>query len=165
MKQGTVFGWTLTGHLKGHMENNASVLVCFSMITENSVWQLWDLETIGICEPTRHLSKRERNAEATRHFLKTVSRDPGGRYMVALPGMNGAKEAPEKVGKRLCGTMLKLKSLDMVRKYEKSSKLRSAKASSKLFWKRSKAWQYYNPNWAPVRCFVQVFEGLFSQST
>lgn len=83
-----MFGWTLNGP----EEDSAPMLVHSSMTAKSSVSQLWDLETNGTGEPIQNLSKTERDAEATRHFLQTVIRGPDGRYMVELPWINTFRE-------------------------------------------------------------------------
>jgi len=63
----TQFGWTLYGKLDINFEeeltSNVSMQVSSMFISEASLTQLWDLETIAINDPVDKKSKSEREVE------------------------------------------------------------------------------------------------------
>jgi len=55
--------------------------------------QLWDLETIGICDTTE--SKARAGEDVKQQFLRSVRRCDEGRYVVSLPWISGVPEVPD----------------------------------------------------------------------
>lgn len=112
----TKFGWTLMGiSSDDQMTSESTVLLVNSMyIKASSVHDLWNLDVIGIHDPTHVKSKEELTKSALVHFEKNVKRLKEGRYEVALPWVEG--HPPESVNrevaeKRLHSAVSKLKRL------------------------------------------------------
>ena len=79
----TSLGWTLTGKLKEPLEKSCGMLVTSMFVADATVTELWNLETIGICDPAERKSREEKETSVKEHFIQTRSEE--GRYIVALP--------------------------------------------------------------------------------
>ncbi|UYV71983.1 hypothetical protein LAZ67_9001435, partial [Cordylochernes scorpioides] len=96
----THFGWTLLGSLKEWSDEENSMLV-MSMNTmfgdsrqDFSISQLWDLDTIGVRDPVEVKSSVEQETAFKNEFLKNISRNKDGRYVVPLPWIEGHPPLP-----------------------------------------------------------------------
>ncbi|XP_037029723.1 uncharacterized protein LOC119069705 [Bradysia coprophila] len=109
----TVFGWTVMGPVpvQNNFVNSHTLSMITDEITEKGIKNLWDLEIIGIRDPSTKKSQEDRDREAQEHFNTTVTRNDDGRYVVALPWVNGLQSIPnnfEVAYKRLVSTTKKL---------------------------------------------------------
>jgi len=123
----TQFGWTLYGKLDINFEeeltSNVSMQVSSMFISEASLTQLWDFETIAINDPVDKKSKSEREAEVSNIFCM---RWPGTEVDVILcrcPGlklkMRRQSNCREIAERRLQSTTNKLLLLDKYQEYDK----------------------------------------------
>ncbi|OXA47646.1 Pro-Pol polyprotein [Folsomia candida] len=118
----TIFGWTLSGPIYGDKKSTTALMGISQVITESSVQDLWNLETIGITDPFESKSREECEEAARQHFLRTVSKSENGRYTVTLPWLDGAPEIPGNKSvaeKRLVSTTNKLRSQGQLENYDK----------------------------------------------
>ncbi|KAL1447857.1 hypothetical protein WDU94_012336 [Cyamophila willieti] len=113
----TSLGWTLTGKLpntgESNHDGNVATLVTNLLIKEASINHLWDLDTLGIMDPTEKMSQAELCKATEEHFLKTVGINEEGRYEVRLPFLANHPPLSSNYGlseKRLDSTLRKLKS-------------------------------------------------------
>ncbi|GFT68799.1 uncharacterized protein TNCV_684501 [Trichonephila clavipes] len=72
-------------------EDTFAYLVTSLLLKNNSVADLWKMETLRIMDPVKTKSKEEMEKNAVENFMKTVDRDEEGRYIVKLPWIE-AKE-------------------------------------------------------------------------
>ena len=89
-------GWTVSGKLYNDSDEphfNMAMQVTSMFVKEADVSQLWDLETIGICDMTE-LKARQGKAVKQR-FLHSVKRSDKGRYVVSLPWNSEVLEVPD----------------------------------------------------------------------
>ncbi|OXA53364.1 Cytochrome P450 4C1 [Folsomia candida] len=118
----TIFGWTLSGPIYGDKKSTTAMMGISQVITESSVQDLWNLETIGITDPSESKSREECEEAARQHFLRTVSKSENGRYTVTVPWLDGAPEIPGNKSvaeKRLVSTTNKLRSQGQLENYDK----------------------------------------------
>ncbi|UYV65562.1 hypothetical protein LAZ67_3004702 [Cordylochernes scorpioides] len=123
----THFGWTLLGSLKEWSEEENSMMV-MSMNTmfgdarqDFSISQLWDLDTIGVRDPVEVKSSVEQETAFKNEFLKNISRNKDGRYVVPLPWIEGHPPLPTNeiaAHKRLVSTTRKLKTSSKYGEYD-----------------------------------------------
>lgn len=118
----TVFGWTVLGPIP--VQNNFvishSLSIIMDEVKDKEVKDLWDLELIGIQDPATKKTQEERDREAQEHFNQTVQRTKDGRYIAALPWVNGVQTIPnnfEIANKRLISVTNKLKKENMFEAY------------------------------------------------
>ncbi|XP_021967699.1 uncharacterized protein LOC110862800 [Folsomia candida] len=64
------------------------------VVSQASVADLWDLETIGIRDPAEAKTKEENDREAKENFLQTITRNEDGRYVVSLPWLGSEQDIP-----------------------------------------------------------------------
>lgn len=85
----TSLGWTLSGKLPNtnddNTDGNVAMLVTSLLIKEANINDLWDLDTLGIKDPTEKVNQEELDRATQEHFLKTVKINEEGRYEVRLP--------------------------------------------------------------------------------
>ncbi|GFT49783.1 pro-Pol polyprotein [Trichonephila clavipes] len=82
----TKLGWLFIGKVPGlKQEDTFAYLVTSLLLKNNSVADLWKMETLRIMDPVKTKSKEEMETNAVEHFIKTVDRDEEGRYIVKLP--------------------------------------------------------------------------------
>ncbi|GFX70606.1 integrase catalytic domain-containing protein [Trichonephila clavipes] len=83
----TRLGWTVMGKLscesKFELEN--SLLVHSLFTNREKISDLWELDSLGIKDPSEKKSKLELQDLALKHFENTVLRDDEGRYIVSIP--------------------------------------------------------------------------------
>ncbi|GBL93299.1 hypothetical protein AVEN_43462-1 [Araneus ventricosus] len=92
----TKLGWTICGeHASSNNENRElSIMLTSSFFVQNlKVSDLWILETIGITDDGRSLTKEIEDELAREQFLSYLSRNEEGRYSVGLPWIQ--KQPPE----------------------------------------------------------------------
>ncbi|KAL1448563.1 hypothetical protein WDU94_013886, partial [Cyamophila willieti] len=111
----THMGWTLSGKIprESNHDGNVATLVTNLLIKEASINHLWDLDTLGIMDPTEKMSQAELCKATEEHFLKTVGINEEGRYEVRLPFLANHPPLSSNYGlseKRLDSTLRKLKS-------------------------------------------------------
>ena len=119
----TKFGWSLVG------ENGNILLEWYekekvtSMSAKDfAVTQLWDLDTIGVRDPSDVKTKLQDEHEAQQQFLETISRNEDGRYVVRLPWKEGHPRLPDnwtEAERRLKRTVVKLKEAGLYETYDK----------------------------------------------
>ncbi|XP_021959629.1 uncharacterized protein LOC110855533 [Folsomia candida] len=119
----TVFGWTLSGPVPGKEVSMGVMSIHHSLFNaEAYVQDLWKLKTLGINDPTEHRTKNEKEEEARKHFLRTVSRTQEGRHAVALPWVDEERTIPDNkvvAEKRLISTTTKLRESGNYELYDK----------------------------------------------
>ncbi|CAG9827611.1 unnamed protein product [Diabrotica balteata] len=77
----------------GQRDNNTTSVV--SLFVKNaSVSNLWELDVLGIGDPTERKSSEETALAARKLFFETVSSDSSGRYEVRLPWLEGHPALP-----------------------------------------------------------------------
>jgi hypothetical protein len=116
----TALGWTVMGRLQEDISNFTCTIIN-SCLDVAEIEQLWRLDTLGIRDPAERLSRVEKEEEATRHFLETVSRGDDGRYIVELPWIDKATPIPDNKAiavKRLQSATSKLKATVMYQSYD-----------------------------------------------
>ncbi|UYV63127.1 hypothetical protein LAZ67_2003230 [Cordylochernes scorpioides] len=96
----THFGWTFLGSLKEWSDEDNSMLVMSinTMFGDSrqdfSISQLWDLDTIGVRDPVEVKSSVEQKTAFKNEFVKNISRNRDGRYVVPLPWIEGHPPLP-----------------------------------------------------------------------
>ncbi|GFS52652.1 integrase catalytic domain-containing protein [Trichonephila clavipes] len=87
----TRLGWTVMGKLscesKFELEN--SLLIHSLFTNRDKISDLWELDSLGIKDPSEKKSKLELQDLALKHFENTVLRDDEGRYIVSIPWIEG----------------------------------------------------------------------------
>ncbi|XP_021966492.1 uncharacterized protein LOC110861672 [Folsomia candida] len=111
----TVFGWTLNGRVPEDamqfQDVNSARLMVSMTLSHANVQDLWELDTIGIRDPTESKTKEKRDLDALKQFSETVTRKEDGRYSVTLPWVHGVQNIPNNYSvaeKRLQFTTQKL---------------------------------------------------------
>lgn len=117
----TLVGWTLMGKaLMNNARSDAVVTTLNLFVNSASISDLWELEAIGIKEPSDMQTKKERAMAAKQLFLETVRLDEDGRYEVRLPWLEGHPPLGSNfriAQKRLDSTVRKLKSDNLFASY------------------------------------------------
>ncbi|UYV62862.1 hypothetical protein LAZ67_2002175 [Cordylochernes scorpioides] len=90
----TVLGWTLIGNTSSERPETSAQMVLTLLATQQGVTSLWELETIGIRDPTEVISKKEKNFLMQEKFREKICRDHDGRYLVSLPWKEGIGTIP-----------------------------------------------------------------------
>ncbi|GFX29925.1 DUF1758 domain-containing protein [Trichonephila clavipes] len=72
---------------KFELEN--SLLVHSLFTNREKISDLWELDSLGIKDPSENKSKLELQDLALKHFENTVLRDDEGRYIVSIPWIEG----------------------------------------------------------------------------
>ncbi|XP_046466690.1 uncharacterized protein [Neodiprion pinetum] len=80
--QKTLLGWVIVGNISSHtiIDQQTSSATCNTLKLQEDMSRFWELEE---GPTTKYLSAEEQPCED--HFTKHVSRNPSGRYVVALP--------------------------------------------------------------------------------
>ncbi|GFY74347.1 uncharacterized protein TNIN_440451 [Trichonephila inaurata madagascariensis] len=85
----TRLGWTVMGKLSCesiYKFNLGNSLLVHSLLTnKEKISDLWELDSLGINDPSEKKSKLELQDLALKHFENTVLRDDEGRYIVSIP--------------------------------------------------------------------------------
>lgn len=107
----TLLGWSLMGKIPQE-ESNASTISALSLfISDSSLANLWELETLGITDPAVQRTRVESALAAKDLFLQTVTVNSEARYEVRLPWLENHPELPSNYNiakKRLDYTVRKL---------------------------------------------------------
>ncbi|UYV76242.1 hypothetical protein LAZ67_13003148 [Cordylochernes scorpioides] len=90
----TVLGWTLIGNTSSERPETSAQMVITLLTTQQRVASLWELETIGIRDPTEVISVKEKNVLMQEKFREKICRDHDGRYLVSLPWKEGIGTIP-----------------------------------------------------------------------
>ncbi|CAL1273140.1 unnamed protein product [Larinioides sclopetarius] len=106
----TYLGWVLMGRTSNNIKSpsQSSATETITMFTHSEkIEHFWDLELLGIKEPTEKTSREE---EVVKFFNDTLSTDLDGRYMVRLPWTDNSSLPDNKniAEKRLLATTSKL---------------------------------------------------------
>nr|CAI5864859.1 unnamed protein product [Callosobruchus analis] len=79
----TTVGWTLMGKIPTYKLNHCDIVtVLIPLSMDANISDLWELETIGIKEPTDKNTKEEMAEAAKDVFLENVCVDDDHRYVV-----------------------------------------------------------------------------------
>ncbi|UYV83383.1 hypothetical protein LAZ67_23000836 [Cordylochernes scorpioides] len=90
----TVLGWTLIGNTSSERPETSAQMVITLLTTQQRVASLWELETIGIRDPTEVISVKEKNVLMQEKFREKICRGHDGRYLVSLPWKEGIGTIP-----------------------------------------------------------------------
>ncbi|UYV69100.1 hypothetical protein LAZ67_6002418 [Cordylochernes scorpioides] len=90
----TVLGWTLIGNTSSERPETSAQMVITLLTTQHRVTSLWELETIGIRDPTEVISEKEKNVLMQEKFHEKICRGHDGRYLVSLPWKEGIGTIP-----------------------------------------------------------------------
>ncbi|UYV79284.1 hypothetical protein LAZ67_17001905, partial [Cordylochernes scorpioides] len=90
----TVLGWTLIGNTSSERPETSAQMVITLLTTQKRVASLWELETIGIRDPTEVISVKEKNVLMQEKFREKICRGHDGRYLVSLPWKEGIGTIP-----------------------------------------------------------------------
>ena len=120
----TKLGWTLIGEDNRNFKEwyETAESVTSMSVKDFSITQLWDMDTIGIQDPTEVKAKSQEEEEAQEQFLRDITRNEEGRYVVKLPWKEGHPPLPEnwkEAEKRLIRTTEKLKESGLLATYGK----------------------------------------------
>ncbi|GFW02918.1 uncharacterized protein TNCV_3733171 [Trichonephila clavipes] len=77
----------LCSESKFELEN--SLLVHSLFTNREKISDLWELDSLGIKDPSEKISTLELQDLALKHFENTVLRDDEGRYIVSIPWIEG----------------------------------------------------------------------------
>lgn len=118
----TQVGWTLMGKVPVSSPRSAVTMTTVNLLIKNaSISDLWELEVIGIKNPTDRLSKEDMALAAKELFLQTVTADNHGRYEVRLPWLEGHPPLSNNytlAQKRLSSVVRKLKNDGLFSQYQ-----------------------------------------------
>ncbi|KAJ8957208.1 hypothetical protein NQ318_007770 [Aromia moschata] len=87
----TYVGWTVESRVP---TQNSTTMTVTSMFTNPSITELWQLDVLGIEEPTERKTKMEKALAAKELFCETVIVNEEGRYEVRLPWLAGHPPLP-----------------------------------------------------------------------
>ncbi|UYV83241.1 hypothetical protein LAZ67_23000262 [Cordylochernes scorpioides] len=90
----TVLGWTLIGNTSSERPETSAQMVITLLATQPRVTSLWELETIGIQDPTEVISEKEKNVLMQEKFHEKICRGHDERYPVSLPWKEGIRTIP-----------------------------------------------------------------------
>lgn len=120
----TIFGWTVMGPIP--VQNTVSLSHALTLASEQlddlQIKSLWDLESLGIRDPTSVKTQAEKDLQAQLHFNDTVLRNEDGRYKISLPWVDGYQDIPNNFGisqKRLANATKRLNKDGMFETYNK----------------------------------------------
>ncbi|XP_018577341.1 uncharacterized protein LOC108915711 [Anoplophora glabripennis] len=85
----TNLGWTVMGRVSGSNIRSNETMTVLSLFANPSIADLWQLDVLGIQEPTEKKTKQEMANAAKDLFLQTVTINMEGRYEVRLPWIEG----------------------------------------------------------------------------
>ncbi|KAF2900797.1 hypothetical protein ILUMI_05397 [Ignelater luminosus] len=113
----TTLGWTLMGQVPTSKPDTSTTMTVLSLFVKDaSIANLWELDLLGIAEPTTKRSCQEMADVAKELFLQTIEVNGEGRYEVRLPWLEGHPPLPDNysVSKNRLRTTIK-KVTDMKR--------------------------------------------------
>lgn len=117
----TVFGWTVMGPITQDVHLNNTMRMTVSSLNESSITQLWELETIGICDPFEVKAKDERDRQVKEAFMKHLVYTDTEKYVAGLPWVDGIQSIPDNFNiakKRLINATKTLKQKGMYDVYD-----------------------------------------------
>lgn len=119
----TQLGWTLMGKVSSkNGARSTTVMTTLNLFVQNaSLTQLWELEALGIKEPSDKRSKEEAAIAARELFNQTIHIDSEGRYEVRLPWIEDHAPLSSNYSltqKRLESVVRRLKSTGLCDQYE-----------------------------------------------
>lgn len=87
----TKLGWTLQGPLSNNCISMTKTDILTSLLSTNNIdlSDLWNLESLGIKDPSLLKSQNEINSETMLNFRKSITFNREGRYEVRLPWKEG----------------------------------------------------------------------------
>ncbi|GFQ85118.1 integrase catalytic domain-containing protein, partial [Trichonephila clavata] len=88
----TRLGWTVMGKLSNESKfKSENYLLVHSLLTNREkISDLWELDSLGIKDPSEKRSKLELQDLALKHFENTILRYDEGRYIVSIPWIEGS---------------------------------------------------------------------------
>ncbi|KAJ8968554.1 hypothetical protein NQ317_001752 [Molorchus minor] len=116
----TWVGWTIMGKISAPKSRTNDAMSVLSLFASPSITDLWQLDVLGIQEPTEKKSKEEMAEAAKELFLKTITADAQGRYEVRLPWLDGHPPLTtnyDVTKKRLNTTLQKLQRDELLCRY------------------------------------------------
>ena len=118
----TYLGWTIMGKVPSSNTTSSDALIIADLfVQEASVADLWNLNLLGIDDPTQRKVQAETDAAIKKRFNETVKINDEGRYEVELPWIEDHAPLPtnrEIAEKRLESTIKRLKKDDLVDDYD-----------------------------------------------
>ncbi|UYV69015.1 KLHL10 [Cordylochernes scorpioides] len=90
----TVLGWTLIGNTSSERPETSAQMVITLLTTQQRVASLWELETIGIRDPTEVIPVKEKNVLMQEKFREKICRGHDGHYLLSLPWKEGIGTIP-----------------------------------------------------------------------
>ncbi|KAJ8940918.1 hypothetical protein NQ317_010177 [Molorchus minor] len=92
----TRLGWTLMGKiLSSQYEQKMSTSAISLFVHDSSISNLWELDVLGITEPTADKTRHELEAAAEQFFMETVKVDKNGRFEITLPWLRASTTAQQ----------------------------------------------------------------------
>ncbi|XP_050516071.1 uncharacterized protein LOC114341344 [Diabrotica virgifera virgifera] len=116
----TYFGWTIMGKSANISPVSQANMTCLSLFVNPSITELWELDVLGIQEPSEKKSKEQLALAAKELFLQTVIINQEGRYEVGLPWLEGHPSLPANFNvakRRLHSVVSKLKRDNLFSRY------------------------------------------------
>ncbi|KAF2886475.1 hypothetical protein ILUMI_19697 [Ignelater luminosus] len=105
----TQVGWMIEGKVPSSSSKTSNARTVLSLFVNPSITDLWQLDVLGIQEPTEKKSKDEMALAAKELFQQRVTVNVEGRYEVRLPWIDGHPPLPTNysVAKRRLDTTLR----------------------------------------------------------
>lgn len=117
----TFLGWTLMGKIPQE-ESSARTMTALSLfVNDPSLANLWELETLGISDPSEQRTREESALAAKDFFLRTIIINSESRYEVRLPWLEDHPDLPSNYNiakKRLDNTVKKLQKEGLFESYD-----------------------------------------------
>jgi len=112
----TYLGWFVTGKMQSCIKA-ISMTVLSMFIHSETVSKLWELDVLGIQDPSRRKSNEEAEMAVQAYFLDTVKVNDNGLYEVRLPWIKGHPPVPRNfnLAKKRCGNILRKLEEDKLR--------------------------------------------------
>ncbi|XP_024885287.1 uncharacterized protein LOC112463247 [Temnothorax curvispinosus] len=118
----TYLGWTVMGKVpEVETKENAAMTAISLFVNKDEIADIWSLDILGIRDPIKTKTRKERDVEMQEAFLKTVRVNEEGRYEIQLPWLPNHPALPhnkETAMYRLQSTVWKLKAEDLYADYD-----------------------------------------------
>nr|XP_022907792.1 uncharacterized protein LOC111419242 [Onthophagus taurus] len=117
----TLYGWTLMGRIPLNTSRSATMTSISLFVRDASITRLWQLDVLGITDPTEHKSRQEVVSAARDFFNETVKINEDGRYEVNLPWLEAHPPLPDNYAmarRRLDKTVHKLEVNGLLESYD-----------------------------------------------
>ncbi|GFQ95959.1 transposon Ty3-G Gag-Pol polyprotein [Trichonephila clavata] len=130
-----------TGSQKSYISEYAakfienSLLIHSLLTNREKISDLWELDSLGIKDPSEKRSKLELQDLALKHFENTILRDDEGRYIVSIPWIEGSGKLEDHYSlakERLEKTVKTLKFTGRLFDYDQQAPEHLEKAAEKL---------------------------------